>query len=341
MRTFVLIILTILLLIFHTPACAYYKWYDEKGFVHYTQADPPADAKDEDGSSWWGTEPDQEEEKRLRKQRLQQIRLKIKNRNARKPKPGIKPAPPIKEDVSQKPEEDEPEDDNNEGFLIPSLSILKWWDSTRVDTGEATGPLYGVWGSSRYDVFVVGSGEGIPMGNNRFLIRGGIFHYNGHKWSEMSSSDDEFLDGIMLHAVWGSSSSNVYAVGSQWTILHYDGIEWSQIESGLYSDTGNDMGERSPESGFWSVWGSSANDIYAVGSSITRRGVALHFDGDYWSEIALSDNNRDYYHCVWGTSGKNVFILGALGRVYHYNGKHMESNEYRATGQSQGYLGDF
>ena len=127
MRTFVLIILTILLLIFHAPARAYYKWYDEKGIVHYTQADPPADAKDEDGSSWWGTEPDQEEEKRLREQRLQQIRLKIKNRNARKPKPNIKRAPPIEVDVSVKAEE-EPEKESKpiekKGFFKQLFGIF-------------------------------------------------------------------------------------------------------------------------------------------------------------------------------------------------------------------------
>jgi hypothetical protein len=126
----------------------------------------------------------------------------------------------------------------------------------------------------------------------------------------MSSPDDEFLDGIMLHAVWGSSSSDVYAVGSEWTILHYDGIEWSRIESGGYSDTGTGVG-----GGFWSVWGSSANDIYAVGGR-----VVLHFDGHYWREIALPDTHLDHYDCVWGTSAENVYILGGLGRIYHYNG---------------------
>ena len=98
MRTFVLIILTILLLIFHAPGYAYYKWYDKNGVVHYTQADPPADAKNEDGSSWWEADPDPEEEKSLREQKLQQIRAKIKNRDARNPKPGIKSPRHIAED---------------------------------------------------------------------------------------------------------------------------------------------------------------------------------------------------------------------------------------------------
>lgn len=327
-RTFLPILLTFFLLIFHEPICAYYKWYDENGVVHYTQADPPADAKNEDGSSWWEEEPDPEEEKSLREQKLQQIQEKIKNRDARKPRPSAKPTQLVDENFSKKPEEKEsvdlaqklemevPEDNGNKGFSIPSLpslGIFKFWDSTRVDTGEATGPLYGVWGSSKNDVFVVGCGESIPTGNNYYRIRGGIFHYDGSKWSEMSSFDDEFLEGINLHAVWGSSRNDVYAVGSGWTMLHYDGIEWCQIESGLY-------GDEAPNHGFWGIWGSSANDIYAVGGSTEQKGVVLHFNGEYWRRIALPDTNFDRYSGVWGTSENDVFILGDLGRVYHYNG---------------------
>jgi hypothetical protein len=79
--------------------------------------------------------------------------------------------------------------------------------------------------------------------------------------------------------------------------------------------------------GFWSVWGSSANDIYAVGNSTFRGSVALHFNGVSWRQIALPETNethRDLYRCVWGTSAENVFILGALGRVYHYDGNTWE-----------------
>lgn len=113
MRIFLPIILTVLLLIFIKSACAYYKWYDENGIVHYTQNDPPADAKDEDGSSWWGTDPDPEEEKRLREQRLQQIHIEIKNRNALNPKLEIK-APTHVDEVDLSGSEEEASDQQSE-----------------------------------------------------------------------------------------------------------------------------------------------------------------------------------------------------------------------------------
>ncbi len=97
-----------------------YKWYDHKGIVHYTQNAPPADAKNEDGSIWWETEIGQDEEKELRKKRVQQARLTIKKVNSSKKKnsaPEKKDNTPDEEDVSQKPDEEEAEKDDNEGLF--------------------------------------------------------------------------------------------------------------------------------------------------------------------------------------------------------------------------------
>ncbi len=307
----------ILILILHAPVCATNQWYDDEGNVYFTLVDPPADAKTKDGSMWWNTEIEEEDNEPIERG-VQQVQLKIESDDAYEPVPGNHTPLHIEEDTYQKPKEEEPEADEEEGFSIPSFSLFKWWDSTRVDTNVSSGTLYDVWGSSKDDIFVVGTGEGIPLGNNRFRVTGGIFHYDGDKWSEMSSSEDEFLEGITIHAVWGSSSIDVYAVGSEWTILHYDGIEWRRVETDLFSDTRYNRGT-GPGNGFTSVWGSSANDIYAVGSGGTRGGVALHFNGEYWRNIALPDNNRDHYYRVWGTSAENVFILGDW-RVFHFNG---------------------
>ena len=82
-----------------------------------------------------------------------------------------------------------------------------------------TANLMGVWGSSPTDVFAVGAG-------------GTILHYNGTKWSDMTSSK---LTKAHLHAVWGSSSSDVYAVGASGTIVHYDGKKWTPEISGAAS----------------------------------------------------------------------------------------------------------
>ena len=72
--------------------------------------------------------------------------------------------------------------------------------------------------------------------------------------------------GNNLTAVWGSSGSDVFAVGDLGTILHYDGSSWSAMSSG----TTNDL---------WGVWGSSGSNVFAVGDF----GTILHYGNELFS----------------------------------------------------------
>ena len=68
-------------------------------------------------------------------------------------------------------------------------------------------------------------------------------------WSTMTSGTTNDLRGV-----WGSSGTDVFAVGESGTILHYDGSgsNWSSM---LYGWTDMD---------FMGVWGSSGTDVFAV-----------------------------------------------------------------------------
>jgi len=52
--------------------------------------------------------------------------------------------------------------------------------------------------------------------------------------------------------VWGTSPSDVYAVGDGGTILHYDGNSWSTMTSGTTVVLNG-------------VWGTSSGDVHVVG----------------------------------------------------------------------------
>jgi len=65
-----------------------------------------------------------------------------------------------------------------------------------------------------------------------------------------------------LTAVWGTSATDVWAVGSGGTLVHHDGSAWSVIPSGV------------PET-FNAVWGTSATDVWFVASAAR----ILHFEG--------------------------------------------------------------
>ena len=64
-----------------------------------------------------------------------------------------------------------------------------------------------------------------------------LFHSAMAGWSPMKSGSTEFLYGV-----WGSSPTDVFAVGENGTILHYDGdgdndgdpdTMWERISSGI------------------------------------------------------------------------------------------------------------
>ena len=123
-----------------------------------------------------------------------------------------------------------------------------------------------------------------------------------------------------LYSVWGSSESDVYAVGyygdGNGAILHYDGKIWSPITSGTTKS-------------LYGIWGSSGSNIFSVGET----GTILHFDGSTWSSME-SGTDIDLIG-VWGSSAKNVFVAGYDERSYtgiilHYNGRNwvtMKKNE--------------
>jgi len=187
--------------------------------------------------------------------------------------------------------------------------------------------LTDVWGSSSTDVFAVGMG-------------GSILHYDGVDWTPQASGTSKDL-----LAVWGSSSRDVFVTGNG-LILHYDGVAWSTLVTAPETDFvalwGDSPGSifalgRGPyltpgnrayryDGAAWNLmegevpgfclWGSSPVNVYAVGAGAYG---AYHYDGHSWSQ--QYPVNRGYSNlAVGGTSSSNVFIVGNLGSVLHYDG---------------------
>ena len=105
--------------------------------------------------------------------------------------------------------------------------------------------LVGLWVGATNDVWIVGSGpdgEGLTM------------HYDGSSWTQTLRRTPEGNNEPGLSDVWGSSGSEVYAVG-EGGILHYGGANWTLIN---------------PSPGI-RVWGTSAGDVFVLG-----HGAVLH-----------------------------------------------------------------
>ena len=126
-------------------------------------------------------------------------------------------------------------------------------------------------------------------------------------------------DLFYLFSLWGSSPTDIWAVGSGSTALvtlwHYDGTSWSRNTSSLSSN-------------LMSVYGFAQNDVYACDAP--GNGV-YHFNGSQWSNAYTYTNPGTYLLStnIWGDANNNIYVAGAIdtigeggykGAILHYNG---------------------
>jgi hypothetical protein len=108
--------------------------------------------------------------------------------------------------------------------------------------------------------------------------------------------------GVMeqLYEIWGNSEDHIFTVGDGGTILHYDGNTWSAMSSGSTAS-------------LYGVWGGSKDDVFAVGAN----GTTLHYDGSAWS--AMISGSTEHLRDIWGSHHDNVFAVGFNGTILNYN----------------------
>jgi photosystem II stability/assembly factor-like uncharacterized protein len=125
-----------------------------------------------------------------------------------------------------------------------------------------------------------------------------------------------------LHAVWGSSTSNVFVVGAGGLILH-------TTNAGVgTTPTWNKTVQGSSE--LMGVWGSSDADVYVVGSAPA---VILHSTdgGSTWSSTTPSPSVIGLF-AVGGRSVNEVYAVGATGGlIFRSTGGNVWSTETSPT----------
>ncbi len=115
-------------------------------------------------------------------------------------------------------------------------------------------------------------------------------------------------------AVWGSSSKDVYLLGPQGGIVHFNGTSWKLVHQ---------------HKGLTALWGNSPKNIFAVGNAegslYQRQAIVLHFNGVTWKK--LNSNIGANLTAVWGSSATDVYAVGQMEgnlkcAITHYDGKN-------------------
>jgi hypothetical protein len=138
------------------------------------------------------------------------------------------------------------------------------------------------WSVMRSFGFPIG-GASVTSGNDVWVFgqsainqQLGVWHYNGHRWSQVGSN----LDGgsaLSATSVWAFGGTSVY---------HYNGHTWARKSVKRLLPRNN--GLNNPE--LTAIYAESAGNVYAVGNGQAEGDggptVILHYNGRTWRKVA-------------------------------------------------------
>jgi len=172
-----------------------------------------------------------------------------------------------------------------------------------------------------------------------------IIKWDGNKYQSIE------IPNTIIHSwinkMWGTSSNDLYVVGNNGNIAHYDGKSWQKIESGTTSIINDVWGIKDkvdnsilycPVSSFfepgdkkilkitnskadsflwnkdvrlYSAWTAKENFLFVCGEG------AFENEFGTWNQIALPEVGMN---SVRGNNINDIFVVGDYGFISHYNG---------------------
>ncbi len=111
------------------------------------------------------------------------------------------------------------------------------------------------------------------------------------------ATDNGFLDASAKYeAVWSIASNDVWAVGTEGLVEHWDGTAWQTVATGVTTR-------------LWDVWASGPNDVWIVGDNAT----ALRWNGSSLAKVTLPAGADDDIYSVRGSARDHVWFAGTKG----------------------------
>jgi hypothetical protein len=156
------------------------------------------------------------------------------------------------------------------------------------------------------------------------------------------------LFGNTHRVIRGRAKDDVWSL-EPWTVHHFDGTSWSHTDLGipwpLFATSLSPLGPSDavvvgsrgwvarragaswrnellgPYLVAWAVWGSRADDVWAVVQS--NLNAIVHWDGVRWSEVPMPRGmaNRGALVDIWGSRSDDVWIVSNGGDILRFDGK--------------------
>jgi hypothetical protein len=162
-------------------------------------------------------------------------------------------------------------------------------------SSPASGPLYGVWGTSATNVYAVGAG-------------GRILHFDGASWTSMTSAT-----GARLSRVTGTSANDVWAAGDT-VVLHFDGTTWKNVTSSVTDSRPFPGYQTEVASGIpleVGLWAANTGEVYYGSFDLT----IMRGSGTFWGATPLATREALYVSAIAGVAhGCALAITDAINR---------------------------
>jgi hypothetical protein len=183
---------------------------------------------------------------------------------------------------------------------------------------ERPSSLLAVWASGLDDVWVVGGREGLGMGPS-------VFHYDGSAWQKHDTGEVN----VDLWQVFGFANDAVFFAGSNGTILRYRNGAFEKLPT-----PATDI--------VFGLWGTSPDDVWAVGGQTTGRAFVWRFQGTSFQEVTGVPSELATMGTVWKVAGRaadDVWMSCSRGMVLHWDGQALSSERVGTTSESLFSLG--
>ncbi|MEP0861823.1 MAG: glucosyl transferase [Ignavibacterium sp.] len=191
-----------------------------------------------------------------------------------------------------------------------------------------------------------------------FMTGGSIIKYNGITYT-IDCTIRPLLTG-RLNKLWGSSSNDLYAVGNNGNIAHWDGVKWRKIESPTTLNINDIWGDFNSKTDHWEVlavcgnilhgwenereilrinlsqsekinsfgskwplsglWFKTNKQYYVIGSGIYENKRL----GQNWTGEPL-DITTYFIRRIRANQTNDIIVVGDFGEVLHFNGYSWKS----------------
>ncbi len=148
--------------------------------------------------------------------------------------------------------------------------------------------------------------------NDIWFCGNGVIHWDGNNYVPISIPSNVW-GPYQMNKLWGTSSNDLYVIGNEGNIAHYNGSQWSRVESGT-------------DLHLTDIYGRNENEVYATGANISDvKGVLLKGNNNQFSvminseiidESELFEKLYGILAAVWLDENNTIYTGGNL--LYQY-----------------------